>query len=159
MFFFPLFKEKSSAFTLLQVNFWFYSDSAALMLRLSSGTKKNFKIIFFVATNMSGNCPEVSVKTPSFSVTSTAGDVLTSHQKHLCFVDTNTAGNRPELSIKTPSFVETDTTGDVLTSCQKPVIVPKNMAGNWRSQHMINQKHLHFVNTNRDGDALTFHQR
>lgn len=121
--FFPLFKEKkSSDFTLLQVNFCFYRDSAVLMLQLSLGTKKTLKIIFFVATNTPGNCPEVSVKTPSFSVTSTAGDVLTSCQKHLYFVDTKTAGNRPELSFKTPSSVETNTTGVVPTSFQKSVI-------------------------------------
>lgn len=47
--FFPLFKEKkSSDFTLLQVNFWFYRDSVVLMLRLSLGTKKHFNIIFFL---------------------------------------------------------------------------------------------------------------
>lgn len=42
--FFPLFKEKkSSDFTLLQVDFWFYCDSAVLLLQLSLGTKKTFK--------------------------------------------------------------------------------------------------------------------
>lgn len=44
--FFPLFKEKkSSDFTLLQVNFWFYRDSVVLMLQLSLGTKKHFNIL------------------------------------------------------------------------------------------------------------------
>lgn len=50
------------------------------------------KCLGFGTTNMAGNCPKVSLKTPSFVANSMARDTQTFHQRHTSLDATNRAG-------------------------------------------------------------------